>query len=483
MMPAIMPNTALLPRKYLAPLLALLLLGGCETAIDIGSSALFDELVSEIYTTDPDELHPRVFAQVYYNIQNEALTPPPASQLAQAGLNTLATTLPATDQARSTLTCCTPAPAPLAYQAWGERTTDAIEAAQAQSTALRMRSADEIYKTVITAQLKLIDDYSHYLTPTEKAAKQSRDDGYVGIGAMFDSLSHNKPGFVVSEVYAASPAEKAGLQIGDIVYAVNGHKLTAGYPIAQFASLVRGVAGSTVRLGIERSADMADTPPSYRHITVERAPVTPTTVTTRFSDNNVAILRINSFDRATPSAFRKAAREIVWRTPTRVVLDLRHNPGGDLDAAASIIADLTPAHMRRPTVFARMKGRIAAANKSFSTTGNDLLNGLPLTVLIDSKTASAAELLAASLRFTGRAKLAGAPSFGKWSVQHVTPLSNGGELAVTWAHFELANGQGYMGVGLQPDICLSAVVKTACAKSETLENSIISPLLRASYAP
>lgn len=483
MMPAIMLHTASFPRKCFAPLLALLLLGGCETAIDIGSSALFDQIVSEIYTTDPDELHPRVFAQVYYNIQNEALTPPPANQLAQSGLNALAVKFSATDPARSQLSCCSPAPAPLGYQAWGQRTTDAIEAAQAQSAALRKLSPDEIYKTVITAQLKLIDDYSHYLTPAEKAAKQARDDGYVGIGAMFDSLSHGKSGFIVSEVYAASPAEKAGLQIGDVVYAVNGQTLTAGYPIAQFASLVRGVAGSTVRLSIERGAEMADSAPSYRHLTVERAPVTPTTVTTRFLENNVAILRINSFDRASPSAFRKAAREIVWRNPARVVLDLRHNPGGDLDAAASIVADLTPAHMMRPTVFARMKGRIAAANKSFSTTGNDLLNGLPLTVLIDSKTASAAELLAASLRFTGRAKLAGAPSFGKWSVQHVTPLSNGGELAVTWAHFELANGQSYMGVGLQPDTCLSGVVKTTCTKDETLENSSISQLLQAAYAP
>jgi carboxyl-terminal processing protease len=479
MMPTIMSSIPF-TRKCIAPVLALFLLGGCETAVDIGTTALFDQLVSEIYTTDPDELHPRVFAQVYYNIQSEALTPPPASQLAQAGLNALAATLPATDPARSKLTCCSPAPGPLAYQAWGERTAEVIETAQAQSAALRHLTPDEIYKIVITAQLKLIDDYSHYLTPAEKAAKQSRDDGYVGIGAMFDSLGNKKPGFIVSEVYAQSPAEKAGLQIGDIVYAVNGQTLTADYPIAQFASLVRGVAGSIVRLGIERSAEVAGNPPSYRDISVERTPVTPSTVTTRFRDG-VAILRINSFDRSTPSAFRKAARDVVWRKPTHVVLDLRHNPGGDLDAAAIIASDLSP-QKRKSITFARMKGRVASASKSFSTTGNDLLDGLPLTVLMDSKTASAAELLAASLRYTGRAQLAGAPSYGKWSVQHVTSLSNGGELAVTWAHFELANGQSYMQKDMMPDLCLSEH-RSPCFRNENIGNSSISTLFRTISMP
>ena len=302
-----------------------------------------------------------------------------------------------------------------------------------------------------TALFDKLDGFSHYIPVVEANRQQEWTDGYGGIGVTFES----KDGTItIMDVFVNSPADKAGLKAGQIIHAINGEP-AGGFKASEFADKVRGPIGSTVTLTVARKDE------ALRDITITRDQVIPTTVSLEMQ-GDVALIRISRFTPGTAEEFRKIARQAIWSHARAVILDLQQNPGGILESATDIAGNLVPRGL-----VSHMEGRNPDAAQSYTSRGNDILEGLPLFVLIDGHSASAAEVLAAALHERDRATLIGATSYGKASVQNVSPLPQGGEIAVTWAHLQGPAGQSWMHKGLAPDICV--VNESPCPKAENIE--------------
>ncbi len=422
-------------------LLALALLSaGCTADGQLKSFGLFDGLMTALQPLDPQTLSPRVFEEVSTQISDVALTPLPPSQLYQLGCNALLKKDPAL---RLSCTRGTHHPQDEDPSAWATETMALLTRARQESRALAALSTAQTYHLIFDAQLAALDAYSHYTSVEDKARDAAQKSPYVGIGATFETDAPTGA-FRITDIYPSSPAETSGLKRGDLVTSVNNWPARL-LTTESFAARVRGPAATAIRLEIWRGT-------GAEMLTIPRAAIDPQAAYVRFlPDKRLALIRLIRFEHDTAALFRTLAHQAVWLKPHAVVLDLTHNSGGDLEAAATIAGLL--GGPEGTTI--RTQGRARGATITYRASGDDLLNGLPLYVLIDGKTASAAELLAGSLKERNRATLIGSTTFGKWSIQRVSPLPDGADVAVTWAHFSLASGASFMGTGLAPHVCLS----------------------------
>lgn len=440
--------------KHFLALVSLLLLPACTGLPTYG---LF------LPQVDNNTLHAEVFQESYRRISVFYLEPVAFNRLSVAGLRALKDIDPALSadetsarqirilrngQPVSTL----PAPAAAEWKSWGELTLQGIRAAATVSPVLAAAPPETVYSTVLPAITAQLDGFSHYNPPEDVKADREWDEGYGGIGVTFE---RKNDAFVVMDVFIDSPAARAGLRAGDRVVAIDGKPLT-GMSAQDFSNHVRGTIGSVVTLTV---VSRRDTP---RQVPITRAHVQPTTVAAR-RDGKLGIIRISRFMPATLSEFRRAAQQIMWSQPAAIVLDLQHNPGGILESATDIAAMMVP----RGQV-SRMEGRHPDATEDFTAYGGDVFNGLPLYVLVDGHTASAAEVLAVALQDRNRATIIGSTSFGKGSVQNVGPLPHGGELAVTWARLFGPSGYSYHHQGVHPDLCLSRPGTTPASAATAL---------------
>ncbi len=394
---------------------------------------------------DNKELHHEVFAESYRRLTAYYIEPVNLAQLVPAGLEGLKQIDPAYTPALTT------SPAADDWADWGDVTLASIRQAQATSPKLAAATPDDIYNAFYPALMAKLDGFSRYVPPLDAKAEDEMRDGYGGIGVTFERKGND---FAIMDTFIDSPAQRAGLKAGQIIYAINGIPASS-LSIADFTSKVRGPVDAPVTLTVGRAGE------ARRDVVVVRARVIPTTVALTM-ERSVAVIRISRFMPGTVREFRHAARQAVWNRAIAVVLDMQHNPGGILESATEIAGLLVP-----KGVVASTTGRHADAAHVYNTSGADILNGLPLYVLIDSRSASAAELLAAALKDRGRATLVGSTSYGKGSVQSVGPLPHGGEIAVTWAHLLSPSGRSWVHEGVTPNVCV--LRQSPCPKSENLE--------------
>jgi carboxyl-terminal processing protease len=392
---------------------------------------------------DPAVLHEEVFAESYRRLSVYHVDPVSLSALVPKGLEKLNTLNPSANIPQ--ILASLPAPGPEDWQGWAHVTMQTVAAAKITAP------PDQIYSAILPGIMGPLDDFSHYIPPEDSLSAHEWRSGYGGIGVTFEKKDNR---FVILDVFIGSPAEKAGLLAGEIAHAINGQDL-ATVGAKDFATLVRGEPGTqlTLLVGKEGAAP--------RPVTLTRERVVPTTVALTMK-GDMAVIRISRFEPATVNEFRNAARQAQWNHAKAVVLDLQHNPGGNLNSATAIAALLVP-----EGAVAETRGRHPAASDTYTADGTDILIGLPLVVLMDGHSASASEVLAAALHDRHRARLVGSASFGKGTVQNVAPLPNGGELAVTWARLLPPSGQSFIGRGLQPDICLPRPV-TPCPKADDI---------------
>jgi carboxyl-terminal processing protease len=188
-------------------------------------------------------------------------------------------------------------------------------------------------------------------------------------------------------------------------------------------------------------------------LVLRRAHIVPPTVTYEINDG-AAVIRLSGFNQDTAQSLgdilKTMARDARERRVKGAVLDLRANPGGLLDQAVAV-ADL---FLRDGDIVSTL-GRHPDSLQEFNASGVDLLDGLPITVLINGTSASAAEIVAAALQDRGRAVLVGTSTFGKGTVQTVMRLPNDGELTLTWARFHAPSGYTIDRLGVLPTICTS----------------------------
>ena len=326
---------------------------------------------------------------------------------------------------------------------WVSLTTEISVAGRSASQALKAADVEKIYEAVFDGALSSLDVFSRYSGAEEAKRNRARRDGFGGIGIRF----RVKDGAVlVTTVMKDTPAEKSGLATDDRITHIDGFPTTA-MDKNEIVKKLRGVVKSQVVLSIRR--DGTTLPLRFE---VVRAHIVPDTVVVR-RENGVLHLLITSFNQNTArsaAAALRTARQGRGDPLRGIILDMRGNPGGLLKQAVRLVDLFLSEGMISST-----RGRHPDSIHRYEAGGSDLAQGLPLVVLVDGKSASAAEIVAAALQDRGRAVVVGTTSYGKGTVQTVIRLPNDGELTLTWSRFVAPSGYAIHGLGVPPGICTS----------------------------
>lgn len=280
----------------------------------------------------------------------------------------------------------------------------------------------------------LNDPFSAYLTPAQFQSTQRAYAGqYSGIG-VYVSFRGQYP--EITGLIPGSPAQKAGVKAGDQILSVDGKPLKGLSPDLASAA-IQGPSGSLAHLVVQRGAGSLE-------VDVRRAQISAPFVLGASLPGDILYARIFSFGTGTADQL-VAALQKSMAGKKGMVLDLRGNPGGFIDAARAVIG----AFVGSGEAF-ELRDRAGHVEHD-AVTGNHVALSIPLVVLVDKDSASASEIVAGSLQVHGRAKLIGTTTFGKGSVQEDFPLTNGGDLHLTIEHWFLPDGSTVQGKGLKPD--------------------------------
>lgn len=288
-----------------------------------------------------------------------------------------------------------------------------------------------------------LDPHSRYMDAEQtRAFNESSQGSYEGIGV--EVQTKEDAALHVIAPIEGGPAEKAGIQAGDVIIAVDGismEKQVRSDPL-------RGPLGSTVTLTVSR---IGQTLPL--EVRIVRQAIVLNSVRSRWLDTGIAYVRISSFQVDTGAEFQKNVERLQRETQSirGLLLDLRSNPGGLLTSAVEVADALLVSGRIVST-----RGRLAISDSQFDAEAGDVLDGAAVVVLVDAGSASAAEVLAGALQDHGRAIVAGSQTFGKGSVQAILPLDNGDSIKLTTALYYTPSGRSIQGIGIRPDIILRA---------------------------
>ena len=338
------------------------------------------------------------------------------------------------------------------FRGWAGITVRAFEAAGSRSVKIRNAQPDEVYRAVFRAALKSLDRYSRYSTPAEARDNRALREGYGGIGVTIRAESGLTR---IVSVVPGAPGDKAGLRDNDIIAAIAGDPIR-GMSLGNVVRRLRGPRGSEVRLTVRRAARKRPLT-----VSVTRAFIVPQTVAAHRTDNAVYLRILRFGDDTARKAAGKVARlrtSIGRRELSGAILDLRDNPGGLLEQAVRI-SDL----FLDDGDIMQSRGRHPSSRRTYSARYGDVLRGKPIVVLVNGRTASSSEILAAALQDNGRAVVVGSNSFGKGTVQSVASLPNGGEIVLTWSRFHAPSGYTLQDLGVRPNICTAADRRNAHA--------------------
>ena len=296
-----------------------------------------------------------------------------------------------------------------------------------------------IIRKAIEGMMSTLDLHSRYLN--EKAfnsLKNLTEGEFGGLGIEFIM---DDDGYIrVISAIDDTPAYKAGLKNGDLIVGVDGEYLGTNITDVEVIEKLRGKPGTSVKLKIirERQAPF--------DVTIKRDLIKVKSVKAEVLDN-IGYIRISTFDKNTSADIKKFIQEN--KKLSGIILDVRNNPGGLLDEAVAV-SDLFLKNCK----IVSTKGRTKDNSMEFFANGEDVTNGLPIAVLINSGTASAPEILAGALRDNKRAVIIGTRSFGKGSVQKVIPLpfSEKTGIKLTIAKHYTPSGECIQGNGISPDI-------------------------------
>lgn len=265
-----------------------------------------------------------------------------------------------------------------------------------------------------------------------------------------------------------TPAYHAGIKSGDKILKIN-ETVTAGLSVEEAIKLIRGKKGTTVTLTIAREG--AREP---KEIKIVRDNIAIPTLDTEFRENRIFVIRLYSFSANATKLFRNALKEFIAAKTDKLILDLRGNPGGYLNAAIDMASWFVPGGK---VIVTEDYGDKRPA-EVFRSRGYDVFNEkLKMVVLIDGGSASASEILAGALQDHGKAKLVGTQSFGKGSVQEVVDITSDTILKITVAKWLVPNGASISEKGLTPDYEVEIKEKDADAKKDPQLDKAVEILL------
>ncbi|HEY8082270.1 MAG TPA: S41 family peptidase [Solirubrobacterales bacterium] len=303
------------------------------------------------------------------------------------------------------------------------------------------------------------DRFSEYFSPELLAQfKEAISGRFSGIGI---SVVEVKRGLRVEQVFARSPAEKAGLEVGDTIVSVNGSSIE-GEPSDISTQRIKGPEGTEVTLGVQGAAN-----DGLRELPIVRAEIALPVVSSKVVEVNgrkLGYVRLISFSEGAHALLRNAVRKVERQGAEAIVLDLRGNGGGLLEEAVLSASIFLPEGEVVATTDSRTQGQ-----STYKTVGDDL-PARPMVVLIDGNTASAAEILTAALADNADAEVFGARSYGKGVFQQEVDLSNGGALKLTIGEYFTPDGTNLAGHGIDPDVPVRDLPATA--QDEVLDRAL-----------
>jgi carboxyl-terminal processing protease len=334
-----------------------------------------------------------------------------------------------------------PAPKDETPVTWANAAAALTAASFPVSMPVRRAGTQGVIQIFFDEMFSHLDPYSRYVPPVEAGVERARRAGRAGLG-----LTVGQRGALIDvrSVVRDSPAAIAGIRPGDILAAIDNQRTLNQDPLTVVA-LLSGPEGSAVTLSW-RGRDGRT-----RDAQLVRAMVPPETVfAQRFAD--VLVLRITSFSNSTASHLALSVQDALSESHRvdGVVLDLRDNRGGLLRQAVTAADTFLPAGLVATTM-----GRDPDAMNVWHSTEGELAENVPLIILVNGRTASAAEIMAAALADRGRAVVVGSETVGKGMVQTIDPLPDGGELFVTWSQTLAPLGWPIQGLGVLPQVCTS----------------------------
>jgi carboxyl-terminal processing protease len=302
--------------------------------------------------------------------------------------------------------------------------------------------------SIAGAVATLKDPYAGYDTPAAYSAFNHPPDQKSGVGV---DVTSTRTGLLIQNVIPGLPASRAGIRAGDVITAVNGRALS-GLGSTTSINLILGRAGTSVTLGLERGGRRLN-------VTLKRQVIsTPIVVYTvaRYHGVRIGIIDLPTFDvEGIHGEAAQALESLLARHVKAVVLDLRDN-GGGLVTEAQLVASMFISH----GVIVTTRGR-TQPTQTIDATGHPLAPRLPMVVLVNGNTASAAEIVSGALQDHHRAVIVGTRTYGKGVFQEIRPLSNGGALDITVGQYFLPNGKNLgagglnRGAGITPDVIVS----------------------------
>jgi carboxyl-terminal processing protease len=301
---------------------------------------------------------------------------------------------------------------------------------------------EELVANAINGMLDGLDQHSRYLNRDQYEDIRIVTTGnYTGVG--LDIEVRDGKVMVVAPL-EDTPAANAGIQAGDVVVAIDDMQINAD-ELEAAVNRMRGRPGTEVRLDVSRGSDE-----DLLSFSLTRAPIHVNTVLSEYLAGGYGYIRVTSFSDSTPEELDAAADSLTAggeRSLKGVVLDLRDNPGGVLDAAIGVADRFLDAGL-----IVRGSGRIRQARFEQYAQPGGRLESVPLVVLINRGSASGSEIVAGALKDHDRAELIGQRSYGKGSVQSVVPLGAGSALKLTTAHYLTPHGTTINGRGVEPDV-------------------------------
>jgi carboxyl-terminal processing protease len=337
------------------------------------------------------------------------------------------------------------------------------QATRRQLLSKNYTSKKQAYNAIRAALKTLGDPYTRFLDPNEFAQLNAETSGELsGIGVKL-GMDKKTKALTVIEPVENSPAFKAGLRTGDRILGIDG-KLTQGMDAEKATSLIRGTAGTTVKLKIARQGQ------KNFDVAINRAVIHISNVKSALKqegNNRIGYIRLSGFDAHASDEVRQAIQTLSAQKAQGFILDLRGNPGGLLDAAINISRLwLHTGDIVRTVDRDSQDERIAADQTAVTQ--------LPLTVLVDGNSASSSEILAGALKDNQRATVVGTKTFGKAAVQGVHPLPDGSGVNVTVAHYYTPKGTDINKKGIVPDVAI-ALTKAEAKKLAENPKLVASP--------
>lgn len=296
--------------------------------------------------------------------------------------------------------------------------------------------SEGVYKGYIEG---LGDPYSVYYDEEEtKQMSESLSGEFGGVGALM-SQDRETGVITVLQVYDGSPAQEAGMRDGDTLYKVEGEEVT-GEDLSDVVSKVKGEKGTQVTLTVLR-ADTGE----EEELTITRDTIEAQTVSCEMKEGNVGYIRITEFDTVTYEQYKEALEDLEDQGMERLIVDLRSNPGGNLDTVCDILDLMLPEGL---IVYTEDKN----GEREEYTSDEENQFDKPLVVMMNGYSASASEIFAGAIQDYGLGQIVGTQSYGKGVVQSVFDLQDGTSVKLTIAEYFTPNGRSIDGEGITPDV-------------------------------